>query len=150
MGMDVYGRSPACDAGKYFRASIFQWPNFLTFMQAAGVEVPIGWSANDGKGPSKQTECNEIADKLEALLASPDVTIHENSYVIKTGIQGEAAEKTKAFGDSVLSSIMKSIGGTDDKVVVNAGEGIFEGVVSINHMKEWIVFLRACGGFEIL
>ena len=62
--MDVYGRRPSRRKGKYFRASIFQWPPILELIRSTGVlsdHMLHEMAFNEGAGPTDQITCDELA-----------------------------------------------------------------------------------------
>jgi hypothetical protein len=68
MGMDVYGRNPKDEDGKYFRSGGGSWDPLQTLMIAAGWVEAIAWGTNDGLGLPTQPVCDRLADKLEEYL----------------------------------------------------------------------------------
>ena len=121
MGMSVNGREPRSAAGEYFGASIFNWPIYLAAMEAAGLDVPESWSYNDGHGLRSQDECDRYADALEARFA----TVSATTVVLSP--------------DHVGNRIATVFGGPPVVAVTSDPE----------RMRQWIEFLRNCGGFTI-
>lgn len=77
MGMDIYGKAPRSDAGKYFRNNVWWW-HPLAFMieelcptEAAPCK---SWHTNDGEGLNDE-QAKALADKLDSLLQ--DGIVHE-------------------------------------------------------------------------
>ncbi len=124
MGMDVSGLDPGTEKGKYFRASIWGWPTITTVIEATGYDVPQEWYYNDGEGLDCQEECDELADKMEAYINVKDRTT--------------LAPQVTDFGAEVASMA------TGEDVDPREMKPIDE-----NFVREFIVFLRGCGGFEI-
>lgn len=134
MGMDVFGKQPSADCGRYFRASIWMWAPLLEHMHAScrdllGEELLESLSYNDGKGPDDQATCTELADRFERGLAqypsgfeleSDDVRVNAEGRFVLCDPAGPKPEKT-------VSPFRI------------AGEEI----------AEWIAFLRHCGGFAV-
>jgi hypothetical protein len=122
MGMDVYGKKPSSKAGEYFRANVWSWRPIHTLCELVhGGDLP-GWGYNDGAGFSTQAECNTLAEKLEHYL---DANPRE-----KIAIESEMRVTPKG-------RLFKGDG----------GESAYS--TSHEHVREFIKFLRACGGFKI-
>lgn len=125
MGMDVYGKAPTGKAGEYFRANIWSWrPIHALCETVLGRELP-SWGFNDGDGLQSQAECDELANKLTAYL--------------------------KAFpGERIaLESDMRINPHTGEFLRRGTKEGVTAYSTTRGHVREFIRFLRACGGFEI-
>ena len=134
MGMDVYGRDPSDEQGKYFRANIWYWPQVLSAIRATGTEVPDSWQFNDGQGYETQEECTALADKLDELVESD-----------------AALEIHMLPGAQALLSKIEGLQGFDE--ISSPGAEVFEEQGAAPMDKELITefskFLRSCGGFEI-
>ena len=127
--MDIYGLEPTTKVGEYFRANIWGWPPILGIAQSANEIYGLGidtsaWSFNDGAGLKTQKECNQLADAMENLLTMEGDTL-----------KSEHMPNAAAFA-SALHSVMGL------KIQEQAE-------TSSEHAKEFITFLRNCGGFEI-
>jgi len=120
MGMDVYGTN-----GNYFRANVWSWRAICYAMRLAGFEVPDLWRYNDGAGLSDQSECDQLADRLENFLKSWD----QDTLVWET--KGIRVDKDDAFVEPGTPG-SKSPYSTDRE-----------------HLQEFVDFLRGCDGFEI-
>lgn len=128
--MDVFGRE---NEAAYFRASVWSWRPLHLLIQEANTRFELGigpeclddMACNSGAGLKTQAECNNLADALEKLLPEyPSEVIHFDTE--PQGIEGEVLHKLKAAGwqtDSAGYRIKKE------------------------HVKEFIGFLRECGGF---
>lgn len=125
MGMDVVGRR---NKDAYFRANVWSWrPICMIIGLATGTTVPASWGFNDGAGLTTQKQCNELADKLEAWLEKQTVDVFpmETDWDMGVNEAGHLGKKVDGFTRSPYS--------TDRE-----------------HVKEFIKFLRICGGFRIL
>jgi len=118
MGMDVYGRNPSCEEGRYFRASIWSWRPIHGLMRQlccefVSDEVLFSMGFNDGAGPEDQETCDKIAKAFDKWME------HNAS-----GVKLETPE-------------------------IHAG---LVGALGFDHylLKEWVTFLRSCGGFKVL
>lgn len=121
--MDVYGLKPANENGGYFRASVWSWRPIHTLCETVLCEE-LPWSYNDGEGFKEQAECNELANKLE-------------NYLAKNPTEELALESDMRVDDS----------GRFLKRGSNEGRSAYS--TDQEHVKEFIVFLRNCGGFKI-
>ncbi len=134
MGMDVYGRKPRTEAGKYFRANVWSWhPIHALIVEICGdlldEETLQHLAFNDGIGPTDQATCTEMAKRFEVWMEH-----HAEGHVLDSGTQVTeegrfvSAEERAANPDLETRSAYS---------------------VSDEHLKEWIEFLRNCGGFEV-
>jgi len=131
MGMDVYGKSPTTETGKYFRASVWSWRPLHGLIAEVGSDLfdeetlkSMGY--NDGAGLDSQEKCDELADRIESWLETnkggitvedSTVRVDENGCFIRNAVPTQGLSPYK-IGDS--------------------------------HIKEFVKFLRGCGGFEVL
>lgn len=125
MGMDVSGLKPTNKAGEYFRANIWSWRPIHALCETVLKQRLPDWGYNDGDGFKSQLECSNLADKLE-------------DYLTKNPKEQIALESDMRV-DPVTGSFLKR--GSQD------GESAY--TTSQEHVKEFITFLRNCGGFEI-
>ena len=121
MGMDVYGRNQA-----YFRASIWRWPALLQLIhkanQDSNLELDLkGWQWNDGCGLDTQEDCNALADALEKIVFPCKASV-----VFAAGNNDDGTH----IGLALASTLGLNV--------------TFE--VDLGHVKEFISFLRNCGG----
>jgi|TARA_R110001583_G_scaffold16234_5_gene66164 hypothetical protein len=121
MGMDVYGKNES-----YFRASIWRWPSILKLVSEANEKENLGiqldgWQWNDGMGLSNQDDCDALADALEKIVYPCKA-----STVFTAGGDDEGA----AMGLQLSNAL-----GLDASFEADLG-----------HVKEFISFLRNCGG----
>jgi hypothetical protein len=70
--MDVVGRNPSAEAGKYFRANVWSWGPIHHLIgqlcsDLLGEEMLVGMGYNNGAGPADQTTCTAMAKSLRAL-----------------------------------------------------------------------------------
>ena len=132
MGMDVYGRKneAAC-----FSTSMWGWrPLHLLISEAnqrRGLEISAEllelMRYNEGAGLKTQAECDRLADALDELLREHGETITMERGL--TAVLGKIRRwlKPTRFGDA--SGPLHRI--------------------SKDRVKEFIVFLRMCGGFYV-
>jgi hypothetical protein len=99
---------------------------------------------NDGAGPKSQKVCDKLADILGWLLDHPEII--QQSGLLEVLEEGEFF--SVAFPLKIDSSLVKG-----DKFVDRSRRGE-PGVksaheTSFGHVREFIVFLRQCGGFQV-
>ena len=156
MGMDVFGKAPTSEAGKYFRNNVWWWRPLADLCQALAPDVCEGcahWHSNDGDGLDENRSL-ALAFVLEARLA--DGTIAR--------LLTERDQRLEAMPDEACS-LCEGKGRRSDELAVqhgwdkdpcNACEG--KGTVrpwethypqDEDNVREFAVFLKDCGGFEI-
>jgi hypothetical protein len=123
MGMDVYGKNPKAEEGEYFRANVWCWRPLQSLCVKAGCSEAKKWSSNDGLGLNTQEECDVLANQIEEYLkTNPEV---QYSLPLPEGTTG--VDEHGFFGKGTLSPYS----------------------IEVSHVREFITFLRHCGGFEI-
>ncbi len=73
MGMDVCGRKPRSDTGKYFRNNIWWWHPLASFCEYVAPDITAGckyWHSNDGDG-LKAAASVALANKLQEAIDGP-------------------------------------------------------------------------------
>ena len=156
MGVDISGRNPVSKTGEYFRSSWWGWRPIIGLSKFVSEEHSLdidfrGWGSNDGRGLKTEEECNKLADALEPVYEEifnesevDELQICLGSWVDLSGrfitdkVYDELGEQF-SHGDIITSPLV-----LDDGTVVKSAHSIDK-----EHLKEFIVFLRECGGFEI-
>jgi hypothetical protein len=135
MGMDVYGRNPSDPVGEYFRATVWSWQpiHHLCVELCSDLlskKTLKGMMFNDqAAGPSDQATCTQIASRF-------DLWLEHNAG----GLTLESEAKVTPDGCFV----------TDEELADNSClETKSPYTVDDDHLKEWVEFLRHCGGFEV-
>ena len=151
MGMDVVGRKPITEDGKYFRANCWSWRPIKVLIEIANQKAQIldeetlkYMDHNDGAGPKTQKACTKLADALEELIKEP-YSLRKLGLVVTTN------PKDISIGFKV-----------DPKfAIIPSGEFVFDAsrvpyddlrspyFTQLTHIKEFIQFLRGCGGFQV-
>lgn len=135
MGMDVYGRKPKSEAGKYFRANIWSWrPIHRLVAELCGdlldEETLVGMGYNQGSGPRSANVCRQMADRFDEWL----------EHNTEGAVIEHASMRVDADGRFV----------SDKELAANPSlETRSPYAVEDEDLKEWVAFLRACGGFEV-
>lgn len=134
MGMDVWGRNPSTPDGRYFRANIWSWRPIHALIRELCADLfdedqlaRLGF--NVGAGPENGDLCVEMARRFELWLEH-----HGQGHSIDLGI------RVAPDGRLVLP---ENLSQTDASATRSAYQ------VDDAHLKEWVRFLRACGGFEV-
>jgi len=157
MGMDVSGIKPTSEKGIYFRANVWSWRPIHSLMAMANARnkymlmTQEQWESmdhNDGAGLQTQKECNDLADALESILKN-NKELREFGFIVS------------AKEDEI--KIRFPLTGDDDEMAIDIRNGSFVSntktipteyktspySVSLSHAKEFVVFLRECGGFSV-
>lgn len=134
MGMDVYGRNPVSDAGKYFRANVWSWRPIHALIAELCSDLldeemlgQLGF--NGGAGPTDQETCTEMARRFEVWMEH-----HVQGHTLESDLR-----MTKD-GRLLSSKELAENPDLDTETPYGVGD---------DHLKEWIEFLRTCGGFEV-
>lgn len=131
MGMDVYGRNPSSKDGEYFRASIWSWrPIHALLAETCGdllsEKMLHSFGFNDGAGPKSQKVCDSLAARLNLWL--------------EHNIEGTSVECPSVLAEP-------------DGRLVDPDEASDQATTpystSDDHIREFVRFLRACGGFRV-
>lgn len=142
--------------GYYFRANVWSWRpiNFLldyvNFMYKLNYNFD-SYGFNSGAGLETQEECNIVADKLEETIQNLHLKDDIDRIYLSLGMW---TSETGSFVDDKLAEELNKQfpEGTvmDSAVVASNGELVQPAwSVSASHLREFIKFLRHCGGFEI-
>jgi hypothetical protein len=134
MGMDVIGRKPSSAAGKYFQTSVWSWRPIHDLIvrlcsDLLGDEMLVGIAYNDGAGPEDKTTCTEMANRFERWMEH-HVAGHGLDLDLRVTKDGGFVSKQDSEENPGLET--ESAYRVDDEA-----------------LKEWIEFLRHCGGFEV-
>jgi len=135
MGMDVTGRNPSSPAGEYFRANIWSWRpiHALIYELCADLlddKTLEGMGYNTGAGAADQKACTEMANRFEQWM-------EHNVQGLSLDIPGARIAEEGRFV-------------SEDELEENPNlETRTPYQVEDEHIKEWIEFLRYCGGFEV-
>jgi hypothetical protein len=134
MGMDVVGRNPSSPAGKYFGANLWSWRPIQDLIvrlcsDLLDDETLVGLGYNDGQGPKQQATCTEMATQFERWMEH-HVAGHQLDLDLRVTKDGEFVTRKESAENPGLET--ESAYRVDDET-----------------LKEWIEFLRHCGGFEV-
>jgi len=158
MGMDVYGREPKTETGKYFRANVWSWRPIHALIEIANLlngerlvpdDVMLHMGFNDGAGLKTKQSCNALADAIERLLLHPSIIREHGMEVL-----GRDGERFISFPRDDSTLLCDKTGRLYSPEDMEAGEAKREDLrsayqTSEEHVREFITFLRNCGGFEV-
>jgi len=162
MGVDISGRKPKTEEGDYFCSNWWGWRPIAYICELAAEESNLKidfsyWGSNDGKGLRTQKQCDKLANAIELLISNNPkfnefLTDDEDRIYICMGMWCEAG--TGKFVPSEISSKLNEDFEPGSllfgPVVMDDGKLIETSYsVSLIRIKEFVTFLRACGGFEI-
>jgi len=135
MGMDVHGKNPESKAGEYFRASVWSWHPIHDLICRLCSDLlnedtleQLGY--NEGAGPDDAETCKEMASRFEHWMEH-NVEGHDIEIEgMKMTPEGRLISESELSDDPELETTTP-----------------YE--VEDEHLKEWIEFLRHCGGFRV-
>jgi hypothetical protein len=160
MGVDISGRKPKTEAGDYFSSNWWGWRPILAISEAAMLNSKLdydtsNWGSNDGKGLRTQKQCDKLADAIELLISNnlnEYLTEDDDRIYIVMGSWCEAGtgkfigserehvlNQQFEYGDILYAPVV-----AEDGTMVESSHG-----TSLGRLKQWITFLRNCGGFKI-
>jgi hypothetical protein len=128
--MDVYGRQPSAPAGAYFQANVWAWhPIHALIIELCSdllsKKVLRKLGHNEGAGPKDQETCTKMANRFEAWMER-----HTEGHGLESELRVTKEGRLVMAGDTEQETFSP-----------------FH--VSDETLKEWIDFLRHCGGFEV-
>jgi hypothetical protein len=130
--MDIYGMNPSGKAGEYFRANVWSWSPILERIAATGVlpsDLVEEMGYNSGAGPDAVL-AGVLADALEAMVRDTD----DDGIIVALNEDGKNG--TAMVGLEALRFLTGSTESADFST-------------SVAHLREFIEFARASGGFEV-
>ena len=160
MGVDISGRKPKTEAGDYFSSNWWGWRPILAISEAAMISSKLDydtsyWGSNDGKGLRTQKQCDKLADAIELLISNnynEYLTEDDDRIYIVMGSWCEAGtdkfigserehilNQQYEYGDILYAPVV-----AEDGTLVESSYS-----TSLGRIKQWITFLRSCGGFKI-
>lgn len=176
MGMDVYGKNADDARGEYFRANVWWWrpiPEIISMIAPEIYAKCEHWGSNDGDGLDGESAkaLADIIDRkiedgsLQAIIDARQAVLNELPddecrLCNSTGIRTDAIGVKQGMPSEIVDSADIAPGRPNPRAgqvgSCNACHGA--GFVrpwgslyptTIEVWKEWSVFCRHCGGFEI-
>jgi hypothetical protein len=137
MGVDIYGRAPRSEAGRYFAANWTAWRDLagVCFRVAPGPCSQIDekfWFSNDGRGLD-DAGAIALADALDRAIETDRLLKHEDE------LSGHETADDLHVRNYLL----------DDGRTLGDALQIPEGPWLINSLRDLTAFLRNSGGFAI-
>lgn len=144
--------------GYYFRANLWSWRSIQTLIDSVLTMYDLNWDTskfgeNSGGGFRTQEQCDTIANGIEEILGdmieAGKETIYLNlgmwvSYEPTGGVFNVPEEiQDELNEENTRTYVQGPIVASNGQLVVPAHS------VNINHIKNFVNFLRHCGGFEI-
>jgi len=144
--------------GYYFRANWWSWRpiHLIADLAIKVADLPLstkGWGSNDGDGLKTQLDCDLLADAMDMFIILNKKEMSEDNdriyicmgaWVRQDGTFINADLEEQLSEEHPLGTVMYS------GVVDSTGTLAFSAhSVSLDYIKEFITFLRNCGGFEI-
>lgn len=164
MGMDVFGKNPTDEVGRYFRNNIWWWHPLATFLTETYPDLTAActhWQSNDGDGLDAD-DASTLATALqrdldtgvvaryaeqreEALAALP---MHECDLCDGTGVRTD--EVGRAYGYDKPRDTRTGAGGCNGcDGTGKVAPWITNYPFSVENVADFADFLRSCGGFQI-
>lgn len=159
MGMDVYGKKPVSETGKYFRNNVWWWRPLADYCCEVAPKITANckyWQSNDGDGLNAQDSAS-LADLLQIEIETGATLIYEKRYISTQ----EATPNEECF-------ICEATGTRNPPPIGGAGNPKTNGIrcngcegtgfvrpystqypFSVENVERFVAFLRDCGGFEI-
>jgi hypothetical protein len=159
MGMDVYGKNPRSEEGKYFRNNVWAWRPLADYACEVAPQITSAckyWQSNDGHGLD-DAGAIALADVLQAEVDSGQCLLFAKRWTSAQELTPK--EPCKYCDASGTRKAPPKLGAGDLKtggVKCNAcdGTGYIDPFSThypfyVENVVEFIGFLRDCGGFEI-
>lgn len=160
MGVDISGIKPKTDEGDYFASNWWGWRPIHAISEAAILSSKLDydtsyWGSNDGKGLRTQKQCDKLADAIDLLIFNnynEYLTEDDDRIYIVMGSWCEAG--TGKFVPSDFTASLNEEYEYGDilygPIVAENGTMVESSYsTSLGRIKQWITFLRSCGGFKI-
>lgn len=171
MGMDVYGKKPTAPSGEYFRNNVWWWrplANYILEVAPAPLTRKChSWHSNDGAGLGA-ADARTLAVILQDELDSGRCQIYADAYEAKRKsippIMCEICQGSGVRSDSVGVENKQPTRRIEDPEHPRFGQigwcNGCDGVgtrpswdaaypFSAENVREFVTFLRDCGGFSI-
>lgn len=125
--MDLYGKKPKTEEGRHFVANIWEWSPLLDIITQTKVlhkNITDTMIFGNGGGPDTTDACDSVANKIEELM--------------KEDIRDEIVSRPE---------ILKDRNGNIGLAIYGPGSSHAYSITR-HRVKDFVKFLRGCGGFE--
>jgi hypothetical protein len=160
---DFYNQNP----GVYFRANLWSWRPIAEVIQYCnnlmGLNLPEtflhGMHFNSGEGLQTQEECDKLADAIDAMIIGKFdgwkyIGVNYKMYARKAvNPEGQVFEENLYNNPELIQELENHLG---DDIFVKDGEFEYNNIgystahaTEVDHLEDFVTFLRECGGFEI-
>ena len=148
------------NSGAYFQLDRWSWRSIQVLCDVVNQEHNLKmdmsyWDYNDGKGLSTQTECDLLADALELMLNDnfPKEFMEDDSNEIQVAMGRWDVTNNRKITSEEEAALNEQYGyGTilwAPVVTPNGARVESPYSCTLESFREWIIFLRECGGFNI-
>lgn len=153
MGMDIYGKNEPT----YFRANLWGWRPIhnLSAMAIDKYNLKLstdGWENNDGCGLQTDKECKELATAITKMITEYEL-FNDDDDIIYLCLGMWCTNSGEFVPDKEIEELNnKYTEGSIMKYPVVSSKGILvypSHSTSLSRIKEWVAFLKECGGFQI-
>ncbi len=139
MGMDLSGINPINDSGVYFSANIWSWRPIHELIWELGEdlidkETLVSMGGNNGRGPESGEVCRILADRFTIWLEH-----HTEGYSLDIGCH--IMSKENEHGGHAFATTAQA---EDPNVETESAHKVHD-----EHLQEFVIFLRNCGGFQV-
>ena len=153
--------------GVYFRANLWSWRpiaeviNYCNNVMALNLPEAFlsGMHYNSGAGLDTQEECDKLADAIDAMIIGKFdswkyIGVNYKMYARKVvSPEGKIFEENLYNNPELIQELEQHLG---DDIFVKDGVFEYKGIeyntshaTDIEHLEDFVMFLRECGGFEI-
>jgi hypothetical protein len=143
--------------GYYFRANVWSWRPINKIINLLNAKHDLdldteGFGSNSGNGLKTQQECDLLANVMEDYIEDNQSLNDSQTMYVNLGMWVaddntftiKEHQENKLNRDYPVGSILYSSVITDEGNLVRPAWG-----TNVEHFKEFVRFLRNCGGFEI-
>ena len=143
--------------GDYFRSNWWGWRPIVMLVEFANEDNELGfdltnWGSNDGAGLDNQEDCNKLADALEESITT-QTELEDEVDTIYLNLGMWTSMEGKFLGEEINEQLNEQYPyGT----ILYGGVVMDDGSIAqpshsapLRHVKNFISFLKECGGFEI-
>ena len=154
MGMDVFGKQPISETGKYFRNNVWWWHPLWSFCECAADDlIPEDNSGHENSGWGLDAcQSAQLATRLETLLECGVVRGYSEARTAALAAQPDqdcaiCAGTGKRKAVPQMGAGDQPCNGCDSSGQVRPWSANYP--FDEDNVREFAAFLRDCGGFEI-